>query len=200
MCSLRAVACLSCSLQKLWCLEERLARSRCYTNPWWMTSQLQRRAILWACDPLVPDAPGFRYRILSCRWPQQTVSSKETPQVIHAHFDLPQNWDKNNGSHRQERKAQTISGNSETASWLWDILLTETVLILLQIAGLYWQLFWCSHPHGWCFGTPCYTLRCFYPLVSLGHGVTPSPIEEWLSNQPHKYDLQNWILFLLLKV
>lgn len=38
---------------------------------------------------------------------------------------------------RKEKPKQTISGNSETASWLWDILLTGTVLILLQIAALY---------------------------------------------------------------
>lgn len=38
---------------------------------------------------------------------------------------------------RKEKPKQTLSGNSETASWLWDILLTETVLILLQIAALY---------------------------------------------------------------
>lgn len=79
---------------------------------------------------------------------------------------------------RKEKPKQTIPGNSETASWLWDILLTETVLILLQIAALYEQLFWCGPPQVWCFGTPCYTLRCFYPLVSLGHGAIHSPIKE----------------------
>lgn len=97
-----------------------LVQSRCCMNPWWITSQLQPRAALWASDPLVPDAPSLlvlhpELQVTSTNslfWRNPSGNTRSLQSNTKLGCKTPAVTD------RKEKPKQTIPGNLATASWL----------------------------------------------------------------------------------